>query len=477
MKTNKIVKNSIIFSIFSFLVNGINFILIPLFTKYLSVEEYGIVASVTLSITFFTAFFTFGLNGAFSRIYFEIDDPNEKLSLLNTSFLTNIILAAVITSTILFTNGLFLDHVFKSIKYEPLIKYSIFISFFNIFSIAQLSYLLVKGEALKYRILTSAYFILNTLFTIVNLSVFKMGIIGILKSQIYSNLILSIYYVLTTVKVSNKLFNVKYSIKLLFFGIPIMFYTIFGMLLDQSSKYFVERYLSLKDLGIYNLAYQFSSIITLINSAINMAWVPIYFEESKVDENSEKFRTFSKYIFQIVSLIALCISVYHKYILKIFINKNYENATIFIPIFVYIFVLSHTYWFLFINPIFQAKKTKYLPFIALISGLASIVICILFIPRFGIYGAIFSVLFGYLIMNLCGFLVVNKFLKLRYDHLKLFSIYILSLVFFLISIFLTNKSIFIEIFLKSLLVLIYLRVVFYFKFFDLNELKLLRRKK
>lgn len=471
MKTNKVVKNSIIFSIFSFLVNGINFILIPLFTKYLSVEEYGIVASVTISITFFTAFFTFGLNGAFSRIYFEIDEPNEKLSLLNTSFFTNIILAAVITCTIVFTNGLFLDHVFKSVKYEPLLKYSIFISFFNISSIAQLSYLLVNGEALKYRILTSAYFILNTLFTIVNLSIFKMGVIGILKSQIYSNLILAIYYVLTTVKVSNKLFNIKYSIKLLNFGIPIMFYTILGMLIDQSSKYFVERYLSLKDLGIYNLAYQFSSIIILINSAINMAWVPIYFEESKVDENSEKFRTFSKYIFQIVSLIALCISIYHKYILKLFVNRNFDNATIYIPLFVYIFVICNTYWILYVNPIFQANKTKYLPFIALISGVVSIFSCILLIPRLGINGAIISVLAGNIIMNLCAFFVVNKFLKLRYDHLKLFSIFLLSLIFFLISIFLTNKSIFIEILLKSLLVLIYLRIIFYLKYFDLKDLK------
>ena len=167
MKVNKLVKNSIIFSIFSFLVNGINFILIPLFTNYLTVEEYGIIASVTISITLFTAFFTFGLNGAFSRIYFEIDDPNDKLSLLNTSFFTNIILATIVTGTIIFTNGLFLDHVFKNVKYEPLLKYSIFISYLNIFSIAQLSNLLVKGEALKYRILTSAYFILNTLFTII----------------------------------------------------------------------------------------------------------------------------------------------------------------------------------------------------------------------------------------------------------------------------------------------------------------------
>ena len=476
MKVNKVVKNSIIFSIFSFLVNGINFILIPLFTNYLTVEEYGIIASVTISITLFTAFFTFGLNGAFSRIYFEIDDPNDKLSLLNTSFFTNIILATIVTGTIIFTNGLFLDHVFKNVKYEPLLKYSIFISYLNIFSIAQLSNLVVKGEALKYRILTSAYFILNTLFTIINLSIFKMGVIGVLKAQIFSNLILAIYYVFSTIKISNKIFNVKYSIKLLIFGVPVMFYTILGMIIEQSSKYFVEKYLTLNELGIFNLAYQFSSIIFLINSAINMAWVPIYFEESKQDENSEKFKTYSKYVFQIVSLIALCISIYHTYILDFFINKKYENAKSYIPILVYVFVISNTYWFLFVNPIFHANKTKYLPFIALISGLVSIFTCILLIPKYGINGAIFSVLFGYLIMNISGYSIVNKFMKLRYDHLKLFSIFFLSLLFFLISLLISNKYIFIEILLKSFWILVYLRIVFYFKYFDLSELKLLRKK-
>jgi O-antigen/teichoic acid export membrane protein len=169
-------------------------------------------------------------------------------------------------------------------------------------------------------------------------------------------------------------------------------------------------------------------------------------------------------------------SIYHTYILDFFINKKYENAKSYIPIFVYVFVISNTYWFLFINPIFQANKTKYLPFIALISGLVSIFTCILLIPKYGINGAILSILFGYLIMNISAYSIVNKFMKLRYDHLKLFSIFFLSLLFFLISLFISNKSIFLEILLKSFWILVYLRIVFYFKYFDLSELKLLRKK-
>ena len=433
-------------------------------------------ASVTISVTFFTAFFTFGLNGAFSRIYFDIDDVNEKDILLNTAFVTSVTLSTVIIGLLLVTNGLFLNFVFKSVKYDPFLRYSLYISYLNIFSVSQLSLLLVKGKALKYRILTSSYFILNTFFTLIYLCVLKEGVIGILKGQIISNFIMAVYYLLTTVKFKLTSFNSTYSKKLLLFGVPIMIYTITGLLIEQSSKFFVERFLNLKELGIYNLAYQFSSVIILVNSAINMAWVPVYFEESRKNENSPKFNSFAKYLFQIASFLALCIAVFHKYILHFLLNDKYRDATNYVPLFVYVFVITNTYWILFINPIFHAKKTKYLPFISLFAGLVSIVTCIFLIPIFGLYGATLSVLVGNGIMNLLGFFVVNKFLPLRYDHLAIFSIIITSVLFFLVSLLIKSNNQVFEIFMKAALVVTYVFSLIYFKYLDVSELKKIFQK-
>jgi O-antigen/teichoic acid export membrane protein len=333
--------------------------------------------------------------------------------------------------------------------------------------------LLVKGNALKYRILTSTYFILNTRFTLFNLLILKTGLIGIFKAQLIANLLMAVYYIYNTFTNKSVKFNKKMSLNLIFFGFPILLYTLTGMLIEQSSKILIERFLSLRDLGIYNLAFQFSSIIVILNSAINMAWVPIYFKESKINENSNLFRLFSKYLFILISFFALLIAIFQKYVLLYLLNKSYENAEIYIPILVYVFVLTNTYWILLINPIFYSNQIKLLPIIAVLCGALSIASCYLLIPMMGLFGAIISVFLGNLFMNFITYLVIKRKMTLRYENNKLISIVSISFLLFLISTQLNNSNIFYEIILKLFIIIVFILVIIFLKIFNLKEFKLL----
>lgn len=366
------IKNSLIFAFFSFLINSINFLLIPIYTKQLTVEEYGVMASITIFITVFTALFTFGINGAINKMFFDLKSNEQEQEFVTTSFITKFAISTFILLFFVLNNGLFLNYVYKNIKYNPFLKYSIYISYLNIFSVVPLSLLLVKGNALKYRVLTSTYFLLNTFFTLFNLLILKTGLIGIFQGQLFANLLMAIYYSYNLLFNKPLKFNKKIAQNILVFGFPILLYTLTGMLIEQSTKILIERFLTLKDLGIYNLAFQFASIIVILNSAINMAWVPIYFKEAKINENSYLFHLFSKYLFIIISFFALLISIFQKYALIFLLNKNYENAEIYIPILIYVFVLTNTYWILLINPIFYSNQIKSLPVIAILSGVISI---------------------------------------------------------------------------------------------------------
>lgn len=471
------IKNSFIFAFFSFLINSINFILIPIFTKYLSVQDYGTMASITICITSFTAFFTFGLNGAISKMYFDLTNKEQEDEFISTSFITKFALSTFVLLLFVLNNGLFLNYVFKNIKFNPFLKYSIIIAYLNVFSVVPLSMLLVKGNALNYRILTSTYFALNTIFTLVNLMILKTGLIGVLQAQLYTNLLMATYYLLNIYVKRPIKFNNKIAFKLLIFGMPIMLYTLTSMIIEQSSKIFIERMLSLKELGIYNLAFQFSSIIVLINSAINMAWVPLYFKEAKENENSTKIHLFSKYLFLLISFFALLIAVYQKYVLNNFLHKSYENAEIYIPIMVYVFVITNTYWILLINPIFQSNQTKYLPFIAVGSGAISIVLSYLLIPTIGLLGAITSVLVGNLFMNFISYSIVKSKTTLRYDNKKLFLILFLSFLHFYFTTFIHNDNIFYEILIKSIFVFLFVLTMIMTNLFNLKEVKLLLHNK
>jgi O-antigen/teichoic acid export membrane protein len=471
------IKNSLIFAFFSFLINSINFILIPIYTNNLSVQEYGAMASISIFITAFTTVFTFGVNGAISKMYFDLSNQKEEDEFILTTFATKLIISTTILLLFLLNNGLFLNNIFKNIKFNPYLKYSLLISYFNIFSVVPLSLLLVKGNALKYRILTSTYFILNSILTLFNLLILKTGLIGIFKAQLYANLLMAIYYISSIYYKRQFNFSKKVSYTLIIFGFPIMLYNLSGMIIEQSSKILIERLLSLKDLGIYNLAFQFSSIIVLINNAINMAWVPIYFKESKENENSNLFQLFSKYLFILLSFIALLIAVFQKYFLIFILTKNYETAEIYIPILVYVFVLTNTYWVLLINPIFQSKQIKYLPGLAIISGGLSIFLCYLLIPKFGLIGAIISVFVGNLSMNFMTYLIIKRKMILRYDNKKLITIILISFILFILTTLIHNNNLLVEIILKIVIVSFYVFILIVTKIFKFKEVKLLNFNK
>ena len=164
-------------------------------------------------------------------------------------------------------------------------------------------------------------------------------------------------------------------------------------------------------------------------------------------------------------------------ILNNILHKSYENAEIYIPIMVYVFVITNTYWILLINPIFQSNQTKYLPFIAVGSGAISIVLCYLLIPIMGLLGAITSVFVGNMIMNFISYLIVKRKTTLRYDNKKLFLIILLSFLYFYVTTFIHNDNIFYEILLKSLVVFLFVVTMIMTNLFNLKEIKYLTLKK
>ena len=82
MSQKELLKNSGIYSILMLLQKGINFILIPVLTIYLSTYDYGIVAIVVAINAFLNVFYLLSLPGTLNRFYYEFKDDQE-LSLIH----------------------------------------------------------------------------------------------------------------------------------------------------------------------------------------------------------------------------------------------------------------------------------------------------------------------------------------------------------------------------------------------------------
>ena len=471
MLAKKLINQSAVYGIASILVNGSSFLLIPLYTRSLSPNEYGILSSVGILSSLYTYFLGFGLSGSISRYYFDLKVENSWRSFFSTASIFVTISGLFITSLLFFLCGNFLDLIFKSVRFDPFIKYGIWIGYLGVLAFIPLALYQVQSRAILYRILTTSSFLILTIFMVYYVVLNRQGSIGALKAQLYSGLIMGLVYISIMIYEGGINFNTAFLKTSLTFGVPLMIYSISGVFIEMSSKYFIEKLGTLSELGIYNLAQQYSSALVIIISAINMAWVPIFYEQAKEKTSKVPFIDFGTYFLATIVTIGLFLCLFSKEILLLLASESYQKSFTVVPIILLAYIFGNGFWILIINPISFVKKTIFLPILTFTSALFSIVFNSLLIPILGIYGAALSLLASYMVMTVIGLFIVRKYYPIDYKYFKFLFIILLAGFVFLISNFLYFEKIYEIIIGKFVLFVIFLISLFMFKIIQLSRIK------
>ena len=471
MLAKKLFSQSAIYGLASILVNGSGFLLLPIYTRSLSPQDYGIISSIGIVSLTFTYFIGFGLSAAVNRFYFEEEYKEKWNQFFGTVSLFLIITGLILTVTLNFAGSWFLDHIFKSVRFDPYIKYGLWIGYAAAYSTIPLALFQVQGKALRYRVLTTASFLALTALMILIVVIQKQGAIGALKAQLYAGLLMGIVYCFYMLKNGDLRINPSHLRVALVFGFPIMIYMITGVFIELSSKYFIEKLATLSDLGIYNLAQQYSSAMTLIISAVNMAWVPLFYERAKNNPTDDVFRHFGTFFITAVIMLGFILSLFSKDILSLIASKGFQNSYTIVPIIILAYIFGNGFWILIINPLGFARKTTYLPLLTILSGCVSIILNILLIPIFGIYGAAWSLLISYVILTVSGLILAHRFFPVRYNYVKISAVLLIAVILFFVTLLFDTfdfKYVFI---IKMLIVFIYAGSLLLFRIFTLEEIK------
>lgn len=101
MSIRSLIKNSGIYSIIILLQKGINFLLIPILTIYLTPSDYGIISVVTTINAFLNVFYLFGLNGSLNRFFYEYKEDNKKIEKLFGTIITFVLINSFVLTVLL----------------------------------------------------------------------------------------------------------------------------------------------------------------------------------------------------------------------------------------------------------------------------------------------------------------------------------------------------------------------------------------
>ncbi len=475
MSGRKLVAHSLIYTLGSLLINGGNFLLVPVFAGYLKPAEYGIWGSLTIFNTMLVAVLGFGINGIVNRYYYEFTDHGRWRTFFGTISLFVVgfgFLAALFLSLF---GGPLLDTIFKSVRFDPYLRLAIWTAYLAVIPVIALALLQAKQKALVYRAFTSVSFIFLTACTLTMLVVLRRGVLGILYASLISGSVMGgvyLYYIWREGRQTVSVPDLKVALG---FGLPIMAYTVSGSATELASRYFVERFTTLSELGVFNLAQQYASGLIVVVTAISMAWTPIFCETATRTDAPLRFARFGLRLLGLVTGLALLMSLSAPAFLAL-VSTQYAAAEYIIPPILLSYVFGNGLWILMITPIVYAKQTRRLPWLTLLSGGVCIASSIALIPRVGLMGAAVAQLLGYVCLIVAAHRASRRAYPIPYPLGTMAMVLGAAVCLYCLSLFLAGSSLAFQVLARAVLFSCFLAIIWLLKVVSSDDFRWIRQQ-
>ena len=261
-----------IYTFLNFFLRGISFVITPLFTNYISPDEFGNLNVYLNSINFIAPLIHLGIGNSISVDYFK--EHRGYISQHLSTYLLFSLGITVILSALAFVFHAPLTAFFQ---YGIWILIAVpMLCFFNL--ITDILFVLFRNEnsVMKVTIYTILKTIVEIGLSILFIIVLYKGGLGRIWSMMISTLLIAVICLYALVQKYNLrfYFNFSYVQKEIRFWISSIVGFLFVLSFTVFDKYIVKIYSSSHDLGNYSLASQFGFIILTFSSALSAAFLP-----------------------------------------------------------------------------------------------------------------------------------------------------------------------------------------------------------
>lgn len=430
----KVLENSFLYTFSSLLTKAIGFLLLPVYTLYLTPDDYGITNLIN-SFTSVAAFIVaFSLYASIVRFYTDFKNDRKKLKRFYGTIITFVSLSGIIFVLLMFyTKGLLMRWFFEDIPFYPFIVIALLNLTFTCLHTVHQSILRGMQIGKKLTAINIIVFVINMVFTLFFIGVLKLGAVGVLLSTLLINL-LYVAYMLYDLK-NNDLITICIDRGLLKealrYSIPLLPHNLSTSIASFASRVFINVGASLSSVGLYSVAMQFGTIIDMIQSSVNNAFAPWFFEVMNKGTGVERrdIVILSRFLLILYSLIYMGIGLFSQEVIFLMTTDNYHMAWTVIPILVVAFSVKSVYYF-YINILFYYKNVANKIFISTIMGsLADILLASILVKILGIYGAAVAFLVAKMIVVSVVIMMSRQHNDIGYKVVDMIKIIIPSLLF------------------------------------------------
>jgi O-antigen/teichoic acid export membrane protein len=436
----KLAGDTALYGISSIVGRLLNYLLVPFYTAVFATGEYGVVTKVYAFVAFLNVLYTYGLETAYFR--FAAANPETEDKVYNTAT-TSILLSSLLFSGLMV---FFATPLISAIGYEG--KEQFVYWFAAILTID--AFVAIPFAQLRLRRKTWAFvgaklgniginIGLNLFFIILCKGIWDGEFLPQFKSLIgtFYNPNYGIEYVFISNLIANAcllIFLSPYLARLRFkidyetlkpmlkYAYPLLFLGLAGVTNDMLSRALFEELLpegfypgktSQEALGIFGACFKLAVFMNLTVQAFRYASEPFFFARAKDKESPALFSDAMHWFVILACFILLAVSINLDIIGLLLRQPEYREGLQMVPLLLLAYLFLGVYYNLSIW--FKlSDKTYFGTWITVLGAIATIILNILLVPKFGYIGSALASVGCYSLMTVVCFYFGQKYYPIPY---------------------------------------------------------------
>mgnify|MGYP000319035922 CR=1 FL=1 len=268
MSSNKrVIRNSFIYTTSNILLKACSFLLIPIYTNYLTTDDYGIVSIINSFTSVAIYLIVFSLFSAVFRFYADIKNDHCKVkryigTICTFCLITNVFFLAICFCTQKIVSNTF----FAGVDFFPIVLLALIYTSTNSLYTLYQDILKSMQFAKKSAVTSLLYFFVQLVICIYLVAILRLGAVGTITAYVVTQIVFCVWAFVDLNKMDVFQFCIDKELlkESLMYSIPIIPHNLSTTIAQYVSKLFISGSFSLSAVGVFNLAQQFG-LIALIH--------------------------------------------------------------------------------------------------------------------------------------------------------------------------------------------------------------------
>ncbi len=402
------IKATVWFTFCNFLLQGISFITVPIFSRLLTTEEYGQLSLYVTYQQFLLILSTFEYSsGTYQRGLIKHKD--------DISFFTRAIqLLSSINVLVVFVICLVVYKPLTSVLEMP---FSMFVILFTFFMVqpAYQAWMNKKRFDYSYKpavVLTLIYSLLSTVVALIVVWKVENSAYAKMMATLIVQIVICMPFYIKNINIapllSDRKKTVGYFKEALYLQIPLVLHSLSYLILGQSDRFMIGQMTNKSDVAIYSVAYSIAMVVTIFQQSVNLVLRPWRYKILEEERYSELKRNTNMLLLLFGIVVLLFILVAPDVIFLLF-EPVYFEAIWIIPI------VSLSVFFILLYSIFTdvetyLGKTIYIAIVSISCAVLNIVLNYFGIKTFGYMACAYTTLLCYILFAILHYFFMRKVL-------------------------------------------------------------------